>query len=323
MLFSVIILKKTYLPQNNTFKITQRYLSLPVVKNYLQHNKTLLASLGALFITLIWSGWIILSRHGVKSSLTPEDITLIRYGTATIFTLPFSLKYKWKEITLWKAVVVALGCGFPYTMFSFYGLLEVKSANAGVIVNGLLPVFGMVFLLLILKEKTTKLKFIAIVIILIANLIMMGNLERLITHWFGFLMLISASLVFSSYMFLGKRWGFTTKDVLAFLPLINTSIFLPWWLIHKSGIPETSFTAIALQASYQGILVSVIALLLTFYAIKHIGAMTLSIYFSFVPVITSILAWALLAENLNVHEIIGISLCSFGLLLYAKPITSP
>ena len=281
-------------------------------------NHTLFASLGALFITFVWSGWIILSRTGVQSSLTPEDITLIRFGTATIVALPFTLRYDWKSLTLWKAVVVALGCGFPYTMFSFYGLQSIKAANAGVIVNGLLPVLGVILAFIVLGERSTRQRIIAIILILAANLVMMGSPGHLAENWFGWLMLISAALVFSSYMFLGKRWGFTTKDVLAFLPIINIVLFLPWWLLSDSGIPEASVPSLLLQASYQGILVSVFALLLTFYAIQHIGAMTLSIYFSFVPFITAILAWLIIDEHLVSNEIIGIVLCSLGLLLYAR-----
>lgn len=281
-------------------------------------NHTFLASLGALFITFVWSGWIILSRTGVQSSLTPEDITIIRYGTATVVALPFTLRYNWKKLTLWKAIIVALGCGFPYTMFSFYGLQSIKAANAGVIVNGLLPVLGVIFAFIVLGERSTKQRIFAIALILLANLVMMGSPDLLAEQWFGWLMLIGAALVFSSYMFLGKRWGFTTKDVLAFLPIINTAIFLPWWLMSDSGIPESNTFDLLLQAGYQGVLVSVFALLLTFYAIQHIGAMTLSVYFSFVPFITAILAWVIIDEQLVLHEIVGIVICSGGLLLYAR-----
>lgn len=281
-------------------------------------NQVFWASVGAIVITFIWSGWIILSRSGVQSSLTPEDLTMIRYGTASVFALPFTLRYNWKDLTLWKAILVALGCGFPYTMFSFYGLMTLKAANAGVIVNGLLPVFGVILAFLVLGERTTKLRVVAIALILIANLIMMQSAPSdLSTNGIGWLMLFGASLVFSGYMFLGKRWGFTTRDVLAFLPIINAIIFLPWWLMTKSGIPEAPLSVLLLQASYQGVLVSVFALILTFYAIQHIGAMTLSVYFSFVPFITAILAWVILGESLNTFEIVGIILCSIGLILYA------
>jgi len=281
-------------------------------------DKKLLASGFAIWIVLTWSGWIILSRAGVQSSLTPSDITFLRYGTASLFALPFALRYNWRQLTLWKAVIVALGCGFPYTMFSFYGLMSVKAANAGVIVNGLLPVFGVILAFFILKESASKKKILAIVIILLANLIMMGNPFEMNGDWYGWIMLIGASFVFSMYMFLGKRWGYTTHDVLAFLPIINGVLFFPIWLLSDSGFAESSWSEILLQAGYQGIIVSIVGLLMTFYAIKHIGAMTLSIYFSFVPFITAILAWPILDEYLSLQEGLAIVLCSIGLLLYAK-----
>lgn len=276
------------------------------------------ASIGALLITFIWSGWIILSRVGVQSNLTPEDITLIRFGTASVVTLPFALRYNWKKLTLWKAVIVALGCGFPYTMFSFYGLKSTNAANAGVIVNGMLPVFGAILAFLVLGEKSSKQRIVAIILILAANIVMIGQSVDIFQNWFGWSMLLSASFVFSIYMFLGKRWGFTTHDVLAFLPLINLVLFIPWWLTKDSGIATTPLTDLVIQAYYQGVLVSVIALLLTFYAIQHIGSMSLSIYFSFVPFITALFAWIFIDEQLVLNEIIGIVMCCFGLLLYFK-----
>ncbi len=281
-------------------------------------NAELKAAIGAALITLIWSGWIILSRVGVQSNLTPEDLTIIRFGTATVITLPFAIQYNWKKLTLWKAVIVALGCGFPYTMFTFYGLQSTRAANVGVIVNGMLPVFGALLAFLLLNEKSSKQRLVAIAFILIANMVMMGNPGNIIENWFGWLMLLCASFVFSSYLFLGKRWAFTTLDVLAFLPIINFLLFIPWWFTKDSGIPDSPLVDIILQASYQGVLVSVIALLLTFYAIQHIGSMTLSIYLSFVPFTTALFAWILLKEQLAMNEIMGIVICSLGLLLYFK-----
>ena len=288
------------------------------LKNFSQSNHRLLAICSATLIVFVWSGWITLSRVGVQTNLTPADITLLRFGTGAVFTLPFAIRYDWKKLSLWKATVVALGCGFPYTMLSFYGLQSIKAANAGVIVNGLLPVFGAALAFLALKERISNKKLLAIFIILIANLIMIGNPGGLENNWIGWVMLIGASFIFSSYLFLGKRWGFGTRDVLAFLPLINAVLFVPYWFMTESGIPETSLPQILTQAAYQGVLVSVIALLLTFYAMQYIGAMTLSIFFSFVPFTTAVLAWVALGESLSTLEIMAIVLCSLGLVLYAK-----
>lgn len=283
-----------------------------------QSSHRLLAILSASFITVTWAGWIIFSRLGVQTSLTPADITILRFGTGALFALPFSLRYDWTKLTLWKAVVVALGCGFPYTMFSFYGLEIVKAAKAGVIVNGLLPVFGAALAFLALGERQTRRKLFAIAIILMANFLMMGLPGQFSGDWSGWLLLIGASFVFSTYMFLGKRWGYGPRDVLAFLPLINALLFIPLWLLSDSGIAESSFADIFIQSAYQGVLVSVVALMLTFYAMRHIGAMNLSMFFSFVPFITAILAWITIGEDLSVREIVAIVLCSGGLLMYAR-----
>lgn len=277
-----------------------------------------LAIAGTLLMVFIWSGWIILSRVGVHSNLTPADITMLRLGTGALVTLPFALRYAWKKVTLWKVVIVSLGCGFPYTMFSFYGLRIIKAANAGVIVNGLLPVFGALLAFLVLGEHVGKKRLLAIAIILFANMLMMGSFDPAGDTWIGWLMLIGASLVFSSYLFLGKRWGFTTRDVLAFVPLTNALLFIPIWLMTESGIADTSWEAITTQCLYQGVLVSVVALMLTFYAIQHIGAMTLSMFLSFVPFSTAVLAWILIGESLTYLELLAIVCCSVGLVIYAR-----
>src|SRR6478609_9521398 len=132
------------------------------------------AYIAATVVVCIWSGWITLSRMGVHTSLTPYDITFLRFTTAAILTLPFSLRYNWREVKWNQVLVVALGCGFPYTMFSFIGLKTVKAANAGVLVNGMLPVIGLFFTLFWFKEKVSWIKYLAIAILLIANLMMMN-----------------------------------------------------------------------------------------------------------------------------------------------------
>src|SRR5690554_3151208 len=113
----------------------------------------MIAYVSAVLAVCIWSGWIALSRLGVQTSLTPYDITFLRFSTAAILTLPFSLKYNWRKVKWNQILLVALGCGFPYTMFSFIGLKTIKAANAGVLVNGMLPVIGIFFTLFWFKEK--------------------------------------------------------------------------------------------------------------------------------------------------------------------------
>ncbi|ABG58063.1 DMT family transporter [Cytophaga hutchinsonii] len=277
------------------------------------------AIIAAVLVVCIWSGWITLSRMGVQTALTPYDITLLRFGTAALLTLPFSLAYNWKHVKWGQVLIVALGCGFPYTMLSFIGLKTIKAANAGVLVNGMLPVIGLFFTLFWFKEHVSKIKYAAIFILLIANLIMMNQSNGFSSEaMLGIASLLSAAIVFSTYMAATKRWGYGMKDVIAFVPLINAVLFLPIWLLFPSQILNTPWQDVVLQMTYQGVLVSIAALLLITYSVSKLGSGTMSVFLSYVPAVTAVLAFVFLNERLSVQELIGIALCSAGLTLYTK-----
>lgn len=279
----------------------------------------LAAYIAAILAVSIWAGWITLSRMGVQSSLTAYDLTFLRFGTATILTLPFSIKYKWREVKWNQVLLVALGCGFPYTMFSFIGLRTIKAANAGVLVNGMLPVIGLLFSILWFKEKLPKLKYLAVGILLIANLMMANLTSSFSSHYIpGILCMLAAAFIFSTYMAATKRWGYGMKDVIAFVPVVNAVMFLPIWLWQPSAIQTSSIQDIVIQLIYQGVVVSIFALLLITFAVNKLGSGTMSVFLSYVPMVTAILAYFFLGETLTTLEQLGIVLCSVGLVIYAK-----
>jgi drug/metabolite transporter (DMT)-like permease len=270
-------------------------------------------------IVLIWAGWIILSRFGVQTILTPYDITLLRFGTAAILTLPFSVTYNWKAVKWSQVLLIALGGGFPYTLFSFYGLKTIKAANAGVLVNGMLPVLGLIFTIFWFKEKVSKLKCISVVLLLLANVCMMNAFTSGAEfNSNGVLCMISAACVFSIYMAALKRWKYTMKDVLSFVPILNIGLFLPIWLCTSSEIMHASVSQVLLQMMYQGVVVSILSMVLITYTVQKLGSETMAVFLSYVPVVTAIFAFILLKEVLSLQELIGIIVCSIGLYVYTK-----
>ncbi len=277
------------------------------------------AYLAAVLVVCIWSGWIALSRMGVHTALSPYDITLLRFGTAALLTLPFSLRYDWRSVKWNQVLPVALGCGFPYTMLSFFGLKTIKAANAGVLVNGMLPVIGLFFTLVWFKEKVSVIKYAAIFILLVSNLIVMDPANGFSTEYLlGILSLFTAAVVFSTYMAAIRKWGYGMKDVIAFVPIVNTVLFLPIWFCFPSQILHTPVLDIFTQVIYQGIVVSIAALLLITYTVSKLGSGTMSVFLSYVPAVTAVLAFLVLHEALSLQEQLGILLCSIGLIVYTK-----
>lgn len=272
--------------------------------------------LAGVLVVVIWSGWITISRYGVHTLLTPADITLIRYGTALLVVSPFVLNYSWKKFSLFQYLVVGLGVGFPYTLFSFYGLMEIKAAHAGVLVNGMLPVFGTMAAWFYFRQRISAGRYGAIFIIFLANLIMTGGGFFSSEHLLGIFLLLSAAVVYTFHMLAIRLWRFSWKDVLMVVPTVNCLLFLPIWFFFPSTRFKVPLSDILLQAIYQGIVVNILALACVAYAIRHLGTITVSLFMSFVPILTALIAWQLLGENLNAREISAILGCTVGLIIY-------
>lgn len=269
-------------------------------------------------MVLIWSGWITISRYGVQCTLTPADITLVRYLVAFIVMLPFVIRYDWKKFKPYQYLVVGLGVGFPYTMTSFYGLKEIHAAHAGVLVNGMLPVLGAFAAFLLFKDNISTLRLLSIAIIFIANITMAGRDLLVVSHLFGAALLFSAAVWYTGHLVGIRLWKMTWKDCIIVVPSVNCALFIPAWFFLPSRIGETPLSELALQAVYQGLVVNVFALACVAYAIRSLGTLTVSLFMSFVPVTTAVLAWLLLGEQLTSFEIIAIIGCTCGLLLYSR-----
>ena len=276
------------------------------------------AHLACMLIVCIWSGWITISRYGVHSSLQPADITLLRYVTALICVSPLILKYRWSKFSIPQYLLVGLGIGFPYTMASFYGLQELKAAHAGVLVNGMLPVFAAIAAWFVLSQSVPRIRYIAILIIFLANFVMAGGDTFSPSHIGGILLLLSAAVFYTIHMVCLKLWHFEWKDVIVTVPVVNALFFIPIWFVFPTNLFEADMVDIVSQSFYQGILVNIFALMCSTFAIKHLGTITVSIYMSIVPVTTALLAWVILGETLNSFELAGITGCSIGLFIYSR-----
>jgi len=274
--------------------------------------------LAGLALVCIWSGWIAISRYGVHTQLQPADITLLRYWTALLAVAPLAVRYPWRRFRLWQYLVVGLGVGFPYTLLSFYGLKVLRAAHAGVLVNGMLPVLGAIAAWLLFRQRIASHRYAAIGLIFLSNIVMAGGSVFSWDRAAGIVLLLAAAVCYTFHMTGIRLYGMSWRDVVVVVPVVNVALFTPLWYLFPSGFAQASLQDMAIQAIYQGIVVNVLALICVAYAIGHLGTIIVSLFMSFVPVTTALVAWTLLGETLKPWEIAGIVGCSLGLLWYAR-----
>jgi drug/metabolite transporter (DMT)-like permease len=115
----------------------------------------------------IWSGWIVVARLGLRSSLTPWDIAALRFGVAGLLLLPYVMR---KGIALerlgWIGLAaIVIGGGAP-VLLANAGLLFAPAAHAGALFPGVMPLAVALLAAAFLHEPFTAAKKIGFVLIL-------------------------------------------------------------------------------------------------------------------------------------------------------------
>src|SRR5262245_16501702 len=117
----------------------------------------------------IWAGFIVVSRLGVQTSLTPWDVAAIRVGVAGSLLLP----YLWsKGLAVdrlgWTGILaIIMGCGAPMVLLVNAGLLFAPAAHGGALFPGVMPLMVAILAAAILKEPFTPSKSVGLALIVI------------------------------------------------------------------------------------------------------------------------------------------------------------
>lgn len=273
-----------------------------------------------LFSVLVWSGWMVFSSHGVRGTLSPYDLTALRFGTAGLIMLPVLLRkgFRLGPWGIFGGIFLASLMGATYNTLTIYGMRFAPVSHMGLINTGMLIMTTLGGILL-LKEKTSALRMLGIVIslsgigcLLAANPAspMAGNIH--IGHAAFFI----GGSMWAAYALFVKHWKLDALHVTAAVCVWSAILFMPLYifLLPHNISPENMNEAI-FQALYQGIVNSILALLCYNRAIKLLGATTSSAFLPLIPVLATLEAIPYLGETPIPLEWLGIALASGGVLL--------
>jgi drug/metabolite transporter (DMT)-like permease len=111
-------------------------------------------SIYGLAAVCIWGAFIVVSRLGVRMSVTPWDVVAIRFSVSGVLLLPYLVKRGLALDRLgWTGVaVVVAGCGAPMVLLVNVGLLFAPAAHGGALFPGVMPLMVAILAAIILKE---------------------------------------------------------------------------------------------------------------------------------------------------------------------------
>lgn len=273
----------------------------------------------AIAVIFIWSGFIVVSRAGVLSALTPQDMIALRFAVAGLATLPFAYAWWPRHLPLHIQAVIALsGPGICYSFFMYTGLGFASAAYGGVFANGSLPLFTMLLVYVILRKAPGTQQAFGVAVIMLGGVLLgwrgmtLGGANVVL----GICLFLGASAVLAVYIFTLQRWRIGPKQALAVVNIPNAFVYLPlWYFFLPSGMAETNTWMIVLQGLFQGLGPGFLAVMLFALAAVHLGATATSGFSAAVPAAVAVLAIPTLNEIPTPLEWAGVALVSVGLFL--------
>ena len=285
--------------------------------NYLQ------GAAWGLFAISIWVGWILLTRYGVTTSLSPYDITALRFTCAGLLLAPVVYRQGWgiRKIGLKLWLVIVSCAGVPYVLIASSGLQFAPAAHAGALIPGTMPLWAALLAMWFLKEKIAGVRKLGLVLIPVGIVIFVGAglTDFASGNWRGHLLFLAAAMSWASFtvaMRSAGHAGFTPLQAAAVVSVVSALVYLPIYaLFLPHRIMEAPIGPIVIQTIYQGVFVSIISLFAYARSVSILGASLGASFASLVPVLAMLSAIPLLGEWPRSSDYVGIAAITFGVFL--------
>lgn len=264
----------------------------------------------------IWSGWIVVARLGLRSSLTPWDIAALRFGVAGLLMLPLvAVRGIAFDRLGWGGLAsIVLGGAAPVFLANT-GLLFAPAAHAGALFPGVMPLMVALLARIVLAEAFTRAKILGFVLILSGVFAItigsggeLGSAQNL-----GHALFLCAGLAWAFYTVALRRARLDGLHAAAISAVGSMLLYLPiYCVLPGTALARAPWPDIALQAVVQGILTAIISLMLYGRAVSILGASSGAAFAALCPAMTALMAIPILGEWPQNRDWAAIVLISAG-----------
>ncbi|MBH5384930.1 DMT family transporter [Bradyrhizobium diversitatis] len=284
-----------------------------------QTNERILGLLSAAGVFCIWSGFLVFSRAGMQSGLTPFDLTALRFMVSGALVLPFAKAWWPRHLPLHAILSMSIfGPGALYNILMYFGLKGSSAAYGGAFANGSLPIFTILLGLLFVRRMPSLRQLIAVLVLLVGAVLIGvpgmragGNSVASAIAFF-----LAASAVLSIYFMGVRHWQVEARQALVLVSVPNALLFLPvWFLFLPSTIHDAPWSTVLLQAAFQGLGPGFLAVILFSISARILGPTPSAGLAAAVPASATLLAIPILSEIPTTIEWIGIAIVTAGLVL--------
>jgi len=279
----------------------------------------------ALFAVFFWSFNVIYAKY-LAVSLTPFEISFIRWAIPALLFLPFCIKSiiqnRQKFYRYWYLILILAlsGLGFQNTFVYYAG--HTSNAIDMALIGATSPIFMLILSIFFLHHKITFFEIIGIFCAItgVVTVILNGDFKNIskLTLTPGDLWMFLSAVIFAAYSIAERKLPSDIPPIPAFCLMIclSTLIFLPlaaWDFLHTSHptLDKKEVLILFILAVFN----SGLAYMAWNKAISSIGAVRTSAIYYLMPVFSAIEAYIILNEQIYAGQIYGTILIITGITL--------
>ncbi|MFV0369953.1 MAG: DMT family transporter [Hyphomicrobiaceae bacterium] len=285
-------------------------------------SRNILSGLGwaALAIT-VWSGSLVMLRLGVTTSLNAYDLTMLRFGVAALILVPVAvgrgLGANRPELTSIIAMVVMFGA--PYVLLIALAMKTAPASAAGALNPGVMAIASVLLGRMIFGDRIGMARLTGLVVTT-TGIVLFTRTGGAVTT--GHVILIGTGIMWASYALIVRRAAIPALNATAIVAVGSAVLYLP---VYLAALPKQILSApmedVLIQAGFQGVLVSVVAIYAFNRSAELLGPVAGATLPALIPVATLGLGVVVLGETAGAGEFASAILVTTGLalILVGKP----
>lgn len=269
----------------------------------------------------VWSGSLVMLRLGVTTSLNAYDLTMLRFGVAALILAPVALRRGLGTdrpgLTSLVAMVVAFGA--PYVLLIALAMKTAPASAAGALNPGVMAIISVLLGRMIFGDRIGTARLIGLVVTA-TGIVLFTRAGGAITT--GHLILIGTGAMWASYALIVRRAAVPALNATAIVAVGSAVFYLP---VYLAALPKQITAApladVLMQAGFQGVLVSVVAIYAFNRSAELLGPVAGTTLPALIPVVTLGLGVFVLGETAGTGEFASATLVTMGLalILVGKP----
>ncbi|MFG6637842.1 DMT family transporter [Sulfitobacter sp. 1A12126] len=275
----------------------------------------------ALATVMIWAGFLVITRFGVASSFTVEEIMILRLVPGALVMAPFMWRLgvmprgqSWQRAAM---LMIGASAVFPFAMSM--GLAYAPASDGGALAPGTLPFWTALVVYFMTGEVPGSGRRVGLAIILAGAIVI--NLWQVFAGaeehaWKGHVIFLAASALWAVYSVIFRQSGLSPLHgvVIGFFwgTLLVTPVLLATGNVSFSA---ASFSDITIMILIQSFASGILAMFLFGYAVQCLGATETAAFGALTPILALLGGAFFLGELITPLKVVGVVMVAIGVVL--------